>query len=338
VPLWHWVSAAEKTDAAYLQLHTMYGSSLQRTGAISAVTLVEYAIVDAIDSFDRHEIVSSWFKKNTEDSLKKAGLAYLRKFGNRSDIGLISELLESSDYQMRNLAAESYIKIILRENRDEALDQLVKLQPESISESTLTDLFQNPNALKTDQLVKCVTHRNEKVRLTAARLLRKRGCLNSEIANQLVGDSNAWIRFEAMSELAENEKLYSDEEVRKILVKPRRPSGLSLLGNPLAGNSPSDPEGEEAWEAFRQERLSKLSKDELKATAETASIYDWLPLLTLYRRYSTDYTEDLRQALTDHFAAKFDEKLVIMEQQFGPGAKVIEDTRDLKCPFKNERG
>jgi hypothetical protein len=151
--------------------------------------------------------------------------------------------------------------------------------------------------------------------------------LREETADQLTSDNDAGVRFEALQALIDAGRKVSEEEAKKVLVRPVRGT---LLG---FGSAPSlDTIGEGYWKQFREERLKSLNDRELEEAAKEPSIYDRDAYFVLADRHFKKYAPELRALVDDKFKAEFDRSIASMSERFSRLglADLVDKTRDLE--------
>src|SRR5262249_20081015 len=139
---------------------------------------------------------------------------------------------------------------------------------------------------------------------------------------------------EALKQLVQHGRSFSNEEAKKILVRPARATGLSGLGQ----LPPTDPAGEACWEVYHAQQLTKLDDASLSAVADEESIYNLeAKFVVAERQYRRDGTE-LRAAIKDEFKTVFAEELVRAERLFAAfGGDLLDKTRALEDYLRKER-
>ena len=94
-----------------------------------------------------------------------------------------------------------------------------------------------------------------------AKVLRRRKALAAEAAEALLSDNDARIRLEAINALTEQGRKFSEQEARRILVKPKSVGVFGLGGD-------YDAPGNNALEQFRIAQMMSMSETELNALVQ----------------------------------------------------------------------
>ncbi|GEM_PF-727604 len=329
-PLWRWYAAIDGFTNSILPIFSVIKSSTEsKVGALSAMRLISEPLPS-----EQHEsrklYLESWFAKDMASAVKVAALNYLSDCGVTSDIQTINKEFDRSDYQTTSAAADAIIRINLRDSREKAILSLYELQPNSISPKVLATLFDNDAALSTETLLNGVDHRNPDVRGIIVELLCNRGKLPNETAEQLLTDSNAKVRYEALTSLVANGRKFSNEEAKKILVKKVEGRGLGLLAMGAAASG-----GDNFWSHFQLNHLRSLADKELEA-AVTDFIFDRNPHFILVERQFKRRVEDLRKYVDNQYKDAFSLSLQKKIEQFGQEVELIEQIQSLEDYIRKE--
>lgn len=330
-PLWRWFAAIGGFTRQILPIYSIIESSTERkAGALAAMKLISEPLpTDSLE--DRKLYLDSWFAKDAASAVKVAALNYLGDCGITADIPTINQELDRSNYQTTSAATDAIIHINLRDSREKAILTLYELQPTSISRKVLAALFANDVALSTDTLLNGVGHRNSEVRRIVVELLCNRRALPNETAEQLLTDSDAKIRYEALKSLIDNGRAFSDAEAKKVLIKQVQNRGLGLLAL-----GASDSAGDTCWSHFQLQRLRSLADKELEAAAVADLIFNPDPYLILAERQFKHRGEDLRNSVDNQYKEVFSQALHKMTEQFGEHADLIDKTWSLEDFLRKE--
>jgi hypothetical protein len=210
------------------------------------------------------------------------------------------------------------------------------MQPATVSADVLHELFEQGAPFSVELVTAGLSHQSAAVRRMVVKLLQDRhAALSVEIAEKLTDDNDASIRCEALKKLVQHGRSFSNEEAKKILVRPARATGL---GFGLAQMPPTDPAGEACWEAYHAEQLTKLDDASLSAVADEESIYNLeAKFILAERQYRRDGTE-LRAAIKDEFKTVFAEELARVEPRFAAfGGDLLDKTRALEDYLRKKR-
>jgi hypothetical protein len=204
VPLWHWLEDVSGTIGGDLTFASVFGPTSRRIGALAAMRLVAEPInpikrtsTDKI-AFDRTAIVQSWFNEQSEGQLRVAALQYLAVCGTPAELPLIKTELDRGNYQTIGPATDAIIQINLKQSRQDALKAIYELQPEAIDLAVVKEVFSRPESLDTSLLLPGTAHRSPRVRSAVLPILFSRSALPHEVAEQLLGDSDATVRYYAL--------------------------------------------------------------------------------------------------------------------------------------------
>lgn len=331
-PLWRWVGALGGFTRKILPIHSIFESSTDgKVGALAAMRLISEPL-PSDPPYDRKFYLDRWFAEESTGALKIAALAYLGDCGIRSDLPTLTREFERNDYQTSSAAADAIIRINLRGSRDTAISALYELQPTSISLKVLKTLFYNHESISTSTLLDGVSHQNSTVRRIVVELLCKRHSLPIPTAEQLLSDSDAKIRFEALKSLIDNGRAFSDEDAKKMLIKP---APTSLYGLSLAA---SDSAGESYWAELQFNRLRSLGNEELGVAATANPLLDPDPQFILAERQFKRRREGLRNSLDDQYKGDFTEALHRYSAQFGENAdQILNQFRSLEDYLRRRR-
>lgn len=330
-PLWRWYAALGGFRENLLPIYSFLGPTERRVGALSAMRLISCEPVPAgSQRRPREDYVRSWFFDGEPNAVKVAALGYLADLGVPADLPIVRRELDRGDYQTKGAATDAIIRISLRQSREKAIAALYELQPTSFSRSLLTALFENGASLSTEVLLQGISHANSEVRRITVKLLRSRGALPDQAAQQLTSDNDAIVRYEALKALADGGRTFSDIEAKGILVKPTWNSGLGGLGG-FGSLGGFDSAGEACWKRYREERLRALRDGELEDAARENSIYDRVAQFILADRQFSLRGEKLRKSIDDQFQAEFAQSLDTMAVKFGNHiGDLLEKTRSLE--------
>jgi hypothetical protein len=318
VPLWNWIAAVDGFKSNILPISSIVGTTEQRVGALKAMRLIEQKIVEN-DDLGHNEIVPLWFAKPTEIAVRIAALEYLSECGRPSDLPTINEEFARNETQTASAAASAAIRITLRDDRHAALEALYSLQPSAVTQDLLDALFRHDSEFNDEVLMRGLNHRNALVRFTVVKLLQKRRILSASIAEPLLNDSDANVRYEALQALIASGRSYSTEQAKAILVrKSQTGGGLSMH---------SDAEGEAAFERYTKRYFDALTIAQLEE--DRLTIFDQNAYFALIRRDFKSRGDDLRSAVVNRFEERFKRLLEEMVKRHGMPTDFFEQTRQL---------
>lgn len=322
VPLWHWVAAVDGFKNNILPICSVVGTTDRRVGALKAMRLIAEPIVDE-EHFGRNEIVPLWLAKAAETAVRVAALEYLSECGQPSDLPYINEEFARNETQTTSAAANAIIRITLRDDRRAALEALYTLQPSTVKQGLLDDLFSRDAEFDGEILLRGLSHRNVLVRTTVIKLLQKRRALVASVAEPLLNDSDAEVRYAALLALVASGRSYSVEQAKAVLVRNNpAPTGLALFAM-----SRTDTEGEAVLERYTEQFFDRLTVAQLEE--ERSAIFDQNAYFALIRRNFRLRGDDLRKAVANQFVDRFESLLEEMTKRYGTLTDLIEKTRSL---------
>jgi hypothetical protein len=221
----------------------------------------------------RKDFIQSWFQESADERLKVAALEYLAVSGKADDLPLIRTEYERGNYQTVGPATHAILRLTLNESRDAALKALNELQPEGVDSRLVSELFSKPDTIETSLLTAAATHRSPRVRNAAVPILVGRRALRPEIAEQLLNDADATVRFYALRSLIDAGQDFTSEKAKGILIKPTGSAGLGLLSFGLGATVP-DKQGEAFYKTYLRQRLRGLSDTALERIIAGETLFD----------------------------------------------------------------
>lgn len=300
-PLWYWLVLQRAFQRSLMPIFATFGTDNGRCGAFDAMRLIAEPIDAAV--IERKKVIQSALSETSESRLKVAVLKYLEECGVSGDLELIRAELSRDDHQTRQAAVQAILGILLNDSRDRALQALVELQVDSIDKTILRRLFTPDVRFDPALLSKGLSSRSAAVRLAIVRQLHSQNAFNNEIAESLLTDGSAVVRLEALLSLIKSGRQFSNEEARRILVRPRSTGVLGL------GGGGRDEEGIEEYETFRSLRLGNLTKPELDEVVQSASVLDKAPYFARAEKFFEECGGELRASVADRFVKFFGDTL-----------------------------
>jgi Domain of unknown function (DUF4062) len=319
VPLWYWYVEAGAEESGYLSLSTLTGSQTLRVGALTAMRLIGEPIKPLApisadnDGIDRAAFVSLWLSPSSNERVKVAALEYLSACGDETDLAILTEEYEKRNYQTVGVSVDAIIRINLKQSRERAVRSLIELQPENIDERLVDEIFAKPASLPTALILGATDHRNPKVRATVVPILTTRNALPTDVAERLLDDSSAAVRFEALRSLIRDGREFPDDKIKSILVKPAARGGLGGLFGTYPP-TPADKEGELLWERFTKLKLRAESEPALGRMLTDATILDHDARFALDFKGFKTRAVTLRLAVDNQFKDEFNAGLRTLEQ------------------------
>jgi hypothetical protein len=299
-PVWYWIAIHNVLSRAIFPIYAIYGPAETRRGAWEAMTLIREPFIDA--PIKRDDSVAAVFGEKSDARIKIAALAYLEECGFKADLSIIRTELAKGDVNTRSAAINAILRISLRDSVEDALSALFDLQPETIPTSLLTAIFARTDGLAGNVLTPGLASRNPEVRLATIKALKRSKALTREAAENLLADNDAKIRLEAILILVDDGRIFSEQEARRILVRPKQ-------GGLFGPSNDYDVQANNALDQFRAKQMESMSEAELSALVQSASIYDNIPYLTRAEKYFGAFGDELRDAVRDGFKTYFEKTL-----------------------------
>lgn len=336
VPLWCWYSALadSRFNPAVISSFAVSNEN-EKVGAITVLTALALDLATKDDAISRDMVIDSWFSDVSSPRVRIAALRYLAKCGTAGDLEIAKKEYDRNDHGTSRSALECILSILLRTGRAKEAQKLtLESQFETLNADLLVSVLQGLKGVETPELLIGLEHRNSQIRLCAVKVLHGRGDLDVGMAERLTGDSDALVRREAVGALMKLGKLFSEEEVKKILVLPRKQSMVGLLS--FGSVAESDSAGEEAFEQYQLDVLKELSEGDLEKRVGASLMYDDTAYFALGERYFKNHADELRRNVDDKFSAYFEERIRRMEDEFGDNSSfqdLVKKARDLKEVF-----
>jgi hypothetical protein len=158
-----------------------------------------------------------------------------------------------------------------------------------------------------------------------------RNALPADVAEQLLVDSDATVRYHALRSLVAAGKQFSDDQAKAILVKTAPLAGLGFLSSPVPQK-----EGERRWKRFLKQRLRAASISALEGMAATESVFDRDARAALdYRRFAKR-AYALRRMIDDRFQSEFADEITKLEKKVGVDADIVSKIKANEEPLRKE--
>jgi hypothetical protein len=312
-PLWKWIASIK--NANFTSFSTWIGPNDQRQGALLAMSLTHEALwVDS--DFKRSEYLNNWFAPDTHNSIKAAALIYLGAAGLPEDLEWVDREIKRNDFHTRTAAVRAAIRIGLSEGQSKAIQAIIELQPSDLDDELIGEIFDNGTSIDPDQLNLLIQSRSQKVRAAALRFAKHKSILTIEIANRLLSDTDADIRYEALNYLIQAGQAFPEAEAKAALVKPS--PGILYSG---------DANGERVFEQYQVKQLSVLTADQLNEKVHSSSVYFFAPYLARAEGHFGSQAKILRSDIDDQFKSYFEERISRLEAMLGPGE--VDKTKEL---------
>lgn len=295
-PLWYWLKhpKSELYHLAFLTLTINEDGHSIITSILDVMTLTETEIKED-EYLKRKNYLNIWFAEKNNSSVKNAALRYLCVMGNVQDLDVIHDEIVKSDSQTIAMANEAYITIKLRVGVGSALQAIKDLQPATLSEELVGQVFLNHSHISSEELYEAMGNRNKFVRERSIELLILRELLASPLVETVQQDPEPIVRGLAVKCLLKQGASLSEDEAKAIIMKDR---------------SKSTTEEDGVWEKYQPMVLATIDSDEL----ERKSVRN-LPLIPdsyieLCRRNVDAWRPELTNNLHDKFERFYAEKIV----------------------------
>ncbi len=292
VPLWSWLAevTAEKQDV--LALLTLIGDDAQRVGALTTMRLLARSI--HFPGLLEGDLVEAWLSQSVPGRVRVAALRYLQNHGASSHLASIENEVARADKDTLTPALEAALAIHLRDSEADAANFILSTSFETMDESILKLALDGLGELGNEALGRGLDHRSAAVRARTIEKLGARRALGFDTVERAKEDDAPLVRLAALQALEHLGQTPSLEEARKILVRPRRTSGLLFM--PLS----SDTVGEGFFEIYLVERLRQMPLPAVEALL-SSSPDRHAAYLALAARRAKDFGEALRADLMDNF-------------------------------------
>lgn len=328
VPIWHWYSL-HLMSSKYAVLPFMTLSDEAGVGALKAMKLLGMELPNGLSTFNREDFVNSWLSDNRASEVKIAALEYLKIFGNPEEIESIKSEFSKANYETTKIALEALVSVQLRHSEEEALNTIFSTQFDSFDSKLLSEVLSASSTLNENTLKMGLTHRNGSVRLSSLKTLRQMECLQVSKIREMSDDSLAEVRNEVVDYLLTNNHPISEKEIKKILVKANKGTGIISL------NLSYDYEGQACYKNYLRSNYSIMPKRQLIQAAEEKTIYEKIPYFSLCERFFKEYSNDIRSNVDDQFCKVFEDYIQYAEGA-GFSERTIKDTRGLESFLRKE--
>jgi hypothetical protein len=326
-PVWHWIAAAgEFGDDLLVRFATADMGGSRNAGAIKALMLIG----DRLPTNYREQILEVWFAHEASSALKIAALEYLGKFGAIADVSRIRAEFDKGDSQTSGAAAEAIIRIQMRESQESGIRALYDIQPTGVSADLVDALFGDDAGLSTSMLVDGIGHKSVLVRRVIVRLLRDRGELATNLAEQALNDSDMAVKIDAMRALLDEGRKLQDDEIKNICAaRAQDVDGYSQWW--VANSAWADLSVNDCVEEVHLHFLRNLNDKDLEAMVVDSSILDQRAWLVLAERQFGRYGPELRSRVDDEYKRVFDADLAAIAERHGAStARTAEKVRSLE--------
>lgn len=324
-PVWHWVAkASDGAGLKRLNVLAAFGNIHEKRNAIRILRLIGGSIPEFNDDqFDEDYVVRNWLVGDREANEVDAALDFLIADGSPKIVAAIEKVIEDVEPKTKTKVSAAVISILSNNSKSRAVERMLDLDPDDLSEGIVSRLFMNAESIDTGSLVKCLSLKSDLVRWRSAETLLDRGAMDAETAQRLFSDTDVRVRMVASKALSTLGQKPDDATTKKALTQRRQ--GLLSLGIGI-GQRDED----YYYDVYTIYNLSKLSFSQLSDRVDKASIYDLLEPLTLYEKHFSRSKKELLINLNDGFKEYFDKRFDRLAGLFDPDAKIIEDTKRLE--------
>ena len=242
VPFWYWIAAIDGFALQILaETSALASSTTRQAAAISAMRLLSEKIRDD-GVLNRDLVLSIWLEPDAAGELRSAALGYLAECGTVDDIPRLRAELAKNDYQTEKGAIKRHpFYSGARGVPQNVFPALIELRPSSV-DRRIVDGVITKTYPETDLLVQVVEQRSTDIRLKAVSELRRRKAISVAMAEKLLGDDDARVRYEAMLALIASGRTMSAAQAKSILVRKEDTTGSRGLGLRRIGYSESNGE------------------------------------------------------------------------------------------------
>ena len=218
--LWSWYSAAMSDLGGYDDSHLCHllagTSDEEKIGAIRVLDALSRDLPGDDDPIKKEWLIRAWFSDTSSTPVRSAALGYLAKKGTREEFHIAKKEYDRNEHGTTLPALECMIRILLRSGQENEAQQLViESQFESLDSDTLEEVLNGFDNLEMELLLFGLEHRNAQIRLRTLEVLVDRDALGHNKIENLLGDSDASIRNEAVMALEKLGRPLKEEEIEK---------------------------------------------------------------------------------------------------------------------------
>ena len=311
VPLWHWLKSGDFA----LALHSVFGSSSKKIGALIAMTLLKTKI-STEGNFDRNFFISLWLSEEAEAEEKVSALKYLATCGSHEDISAIKSEAHRNDSRTSEAAISAVVLIALRSGKEEALREIYALEPSSVPDEAVSKISVGLGSIDTALLRSGLSLKTKKLRRVIVEELFRRSEISTEESEALLADEDLAIRRLAIDQLTRAGKPLQDERVKSLLTSQ-------------GGNLVSVRDDEE-WRSYGRDRLRAMTKATLKRMINDESIFEIDVLLTYLEKDMKKSKSVLKELISSQFKDQYAGKLAALMKVVGSSSDLAVQTKDLE--------
>ena len=202
IPGWYWLNYLKDDllDHLILKIAVSDPNSSVRENAFNLLTAARIMPPEGCKDSLAWTIVN-----DSSPDVRKACLSYIGRIGDQEYLSLAGSGLVGADRSVGGEANLSKYLILARINPDRALDGLLAESALKF-DAAVEELTPKANEIKSDTLIKALTHANDEIRFLAAEELTARGQLNYETAAKLKEDNYDPVKTIAYRFLVENDE------------------------------------------------------------------------------------------------------------------------------------
>lgn len=332
-PLWFWLSFVLQRDPSWLVFQTLSSRANERRGAFAAAQLVGVDLLGPGELLTREQMVSHWLNHDDANAQKDA-LGYLKDHGNSDDLPIIlRKMNDASNLASRELL-EAALAITARYDIAAAGELAVRTPFDDIDATLLEQVLHGLSRLQAQDLARALDHRSGKVRERGLREMIERGTAPLELGRRFADDEDLPVRRLALSIIERHEGHVSNDEMRNILVKPKR-LGLGLAFG--LGATGFDSEGYRAFEHEKFERLSRQPTKYLQTMIDSADVDRDIAYFAMVKRDFSKMAQGLRENFDDRFVAFFAADMARLQRAIGTSTKAMELLTKIKAGEERDR-
>lgn len=323
IPLWHWLSCAtnDKHDHGQLYLESIIGSSTKRAGALRILQRMGSDSLNLEQSkLPMIEVFRVWFCESDAQIFSAAATLVKSNFGFDA-ISSLEELAKDVKSDNRNEFLGMLISVAAKVDIEKAIDLLVNYDPAQVSEATVGSVFDTPERISTEQLVRCMELKSETVRTTVVKILFSRGEIETKKARELISSSDFDVRLLAVKFLEERGEIFTPDQIKSLLTK-RSDAFFSYL---RFGASQSD---SALYQDYLRSNLAKLTFHELREKFDQCYSYGELEFEVLCDNYPGKIVPHVIDHINDGFHDYFSGKIAELKLKF-PNLLISNPDSDL---------
>ncbi|WP_245818905.1 hypothetical protein [Marivita hallyeonensis] len=323
VPLWRWVAHSELGNNPFYRLRILatVGTDVEKRNALHILGLLDQGIPTHDGYFNKLGVLTTWFEENTDSRVFDAAILFLSSNGQQDDISSIEDASSNCPPHRKNKVEGAIVGILSKFSANEALKRLCDRDVDKVDDQIVEHLFESPRSLASETLKGCLGAKPDTVRLRSAQILFSRNELTPETATELLTDSSHEIRLAATEVLADLGQPLEEGTLKSVLTVRKNSIGFGLFNQGETDTRFLD--------AYRVNRLLKLTKNELCEKIEGAGPFVDRELSVLYRRFGSTTQDEMRANLSDGFKEHFERKIEEAKSAYGASNKVVSDSEKL---------